>query len=89
MFHGVEDKLLTVQTRQTLRSSDALAIEYNDCLFLGEVTRCAEISDGSWRSEIKVEQILTGLMSLLNLRERLLGQESNRHTSYCHAGVYA
>ena len=53
--------------------STPVSVEYNDALFLGEVMLCKVGSDGVFRVEIFVEQILTGLQSLMALRAGLLG----------------
>jgi hypothetical protein len=54
--------------------STALSIEHEDNLFLGEVVACAAQAPGVYKMEIKIEQILTGLHSLMALRSRLLGE---------------
>ncbi len=52
----------------------AVSVEYNDALFLGEVISSKAEPNGRWKAEVKVEQVLTGLQSLMNLRARLLGE---------------
>ena len=73
-FQGMEGKRAILETVEPLASSTALSIEFEDKLFLGEVVTCAAQSPGAFRLEIKIEQILTGLQSLMNLRARLLGE---------------
>lgn len=63
-----------LEAGEPLSTSTALSIEYEDKLFLGEVVACAAEVPGVFRLEVKVEQILTGLQSLMNLRARLLGE---------------
>jgi hypothetical protein len=53
--------------------SSPVSVEYNDAMFLGEVIICQPAGDGNYRVEIRVEQILTGLQSLIALRAGLLG----------------
>ena len=67
----MQGKRLLLETEQTLPISQAVTVEYNDALFLGEVIFCANINQ-SWKVEIKVEQVLSGLQSLIALRSRLL-----------------
>ena len=74
-FKGMEGKRLTLLSREYLPASQALSVEYSDTMFLGEVVACAPEPHGSWRTVIKVEHILTGLQSLMNLQARLLGQQ--------------
>lgn len=60
-------------TNERVAPCTAVAIEYNDALFLTEVVACTEMISGEWHLEMRIEQILTGLQSLMNLRARLLG----------------
>lgn len=50
-----------------------MSVEYNDAMFLGEITLCRQTAEGDYKVEIFVEQILTGLQSLIALRAGLLG----------------
>ncbi len=73
-------KRLCVEATEAVPVSTALSVEYDDELFLGEVVACAEAGPGEtsaapgWKLDIKVEQILTGLQSLMALRARLLSE---------------
>jgi len=71
LYGEMQGKRLLLETEQTLPISQAVTVEYNDALFLGEVIFCANINQ-SWKVEIKVEQVLSGLQSLIALRSRLL-----------------
>lgn len=51
-----------------------IAVEYDDALFLTEVVACTQAISGEWHLEMRIEQILTGLQSLMNLRANLLGE---------------
>lgn len=73
-FYGMDGKRLIVEANEPIPISTALSIEHEDNLFLGEVVICAAQSAGIYRMEIKIEQILTGLQSLMNLRAGLLGE---------------
>jgi len=73
-FHGLEAKRLKLVVGQRLSISTPVSVEYNDALFLGEVLICKPQGAEKFHVEIKVEQILTGLQSLLALRARLLGE---------------
>ncbi len=70
-FNGMQGKRLSVEASEGLAVSTPVSLEYNDALFLGEVVSCAA-SDQGWTVEIKVEQILSGLQSLMALRAHLL-----------------
>lgn len=73
-FDGLNGKRLEVTCEQRVQPGEAIQVEYNDAMFLGEVLASSHNVDDSWHLEIKVEQILTGLQSLVNLRSRLLGE---------------
>lgn len=70
-MHG---KRASLTSRERLAGGATVQIEYNDALLLGEVIACTHNVDDSWHMEVKVEQILTGLQSLMTLRARLLGE---------------
>jgi hypothetical protein len=69
-MHG---KRLSLEAGEALPVSSVISVEYDDELFLGEVVSCVETEQG-WNLQIKVEQILTGLQSLMALRARLLSE---------------
>jgi hypothetical protein len=73
-FDGLDGKRLNLTSRERITSCTAVSVEYDDAMFLGEVLACTHNVDDSWHLEIKVEQVLTGLQSLMNLRARLLGE---------------
>ncbi len=70
----MEGKRLILEAGEPISISTALSVEHEDNLFLGEVVICGAESAGMYRMEIKIEQILTGLQSLMNLRAGLLGE---------------
>jgi hypothetical protein len=65
---------LVLETEERIAVSTALSVEYNDAMFLGEVVVCTPTGDNTWKIEIQIEQILTGLQSLMALRAGLLGE---------------
>ena len=69
-MHG---KRLSLKADEALPVSSVISVEHDDELFLGEVVSCVEAERG-WDLQIKVEQILTGLQSLMALRARLLSE---------------
>lgn len=73
MFQGMHNKRLTLEAEESLRAGGVVSVEYDDTLFLGEVVSCVG-SGTTWSVEVKVEQILNGLQSLLALRSRLLSE---------------
>ncbi len=70
----MQGKRLKLETTERLAISTPVSVEYNDALFLGEVLACRSEEAGGFQLDIQVEQILTGLQSLMGLRERLLGE---------------
>ena len=72
----MEGKRLFVESPERISMSTPVSVEYNDAMFLGEVVLCKPTGDGNYRVEIFVEQILTGLQSLMALRAGLLGDTS-------------
>jgi hypothetical protein len=86
-LYGMEGKRLIVEAGEPLSISSALSIEHEDNLFLGEVVACAAESPGIYKISIKIEQILTGLQSLMNLRAGLLGDGVAQPLSLIPVGV--
>ncbi len=75
MFQGMHGKRLTLETSEVLSAGKVISIEYDDTLFLGEVVSCVGSQrEQTWSVEVKVEQILNGLQSLMALRSRLLSE---------------
>jgi hypothetical protein len=62
---------LRIVTSEPVKPGAAISVEGADAMFLGEVVRSSE-EEGRWRLDVRVEQILNGLMSLMALRARLL-----------------
>ena len=73
-FKGVAGRRLTVECSEEVKISTAISVEFSDALFLGEVVACVNTLERQCELEIKVEQILTGLQSLMNLRAALIGE---------------
>lgn len=69
-----DGRRLVLETEERIAVSTALSVEYNDAMFLGEVAVCTATGDNTWKIEIQIEQILTGLQSLMALRAGLLGE---------------
>ena len=80
MFFGLEGKRLTVEAAEPIAVSSVISVEYEDSMFLGEVIACTQNEDG-YHLEIKVEQILNGLQSLMALRARLLSEGATQPQS--------
>lgn len=77
LYEEMQGKRLFLEAYQTLPISQAVTVEYSDALFLGEVVFCTNINQ-SCKIEIKVEQVLSGLQSLIALRSRLLCENVSR-----------
>lgn len=70
-----------------MSASTVASVEYNDAMLLCEVVSCTQDCEQRWHLELKIEQILTGLQSLVRLRERLLGESASSRTSSVAAGA--
>jgi hypothetical protein len=70
---GMQERRLMLNSTERISLSTPVSIEYNDALFLGEIMLCKPDSTGSFTVEVKVEQVLTGLESLMALRAGLMG----------------
>lgn len=75
-FGEREGNRLVLYCQTKLATSAAVSVEYDDAMFLAEVVHCAGTGEGEWRVELQIEQVLTGLQSLIILRSRLLGEPS-------------
>lgn len=87
LFRELKGKRLLVELGERLRASQAVSVQYNDAMFLGEVLGCQEMNNGDFQVEVKVEQILTGLQSLMVLRSRLIGEPVPQALGLMPAGV--
>ena len=70
-----KNERLLLSSPEPLSAFQAITVEYEDMLFLGEVLACTSESEGKWTILVKVEQVLTALQSLMRLREQLLRSE--------------
>jgi len=72
-FRKFENKQLVLESDESLPFGCAISVEYNDALFLGEIIGAARLN-GTWDIRVQVGSVLTGLESLMILRDRLLGE---------------
>ena len=72
-FRKFESKRLQLEVSESLKYGCAISVEYNDALFLGDVVGCTR-TNGTWDIDVQVKQVLSGLQSLMTLRDRLLGE---------------
>ena len=70
-IEGMERKRLILSTAESIQESTVVSVEYEDTLFLGEVVTCFGGPQG-WKIEVRLDQVLTGLQSLMALRAHLL-----------------
>ncbi len=77
-FESISFKRMVLESPEQLGISTAISVEYNDAMFLGEVVSCRRESGDTWQMVVNVEQILTGLQSLMALRAGLLGAEESK-----------
>jgi hypothetical protein len=73
-FESITGKRMVLESPERLNISTPISVEYNDAMFLGEVIGCRREND-TWQMIVNVEQILTGLQSLMALRAGLLGEQ--------------
>lgn len=86
-FYGMQNKRLVLEASESIPISSVLSVEHEDNLFLGEVVTCTAEADRNFRMEIKIEQILTGLQSLMNLRAGLLSDGVPQTLTLMPAGM--
>jgi hypothetical protein len=75
LFVEMHGKRLIVDVKDAIAVSAAVTVECDDAMFLGEVAAVTE-QNGRYQVEISVEQVLSGLQSLLALRSQLLGESA-------------
>jgi hypothetical protein len=73
LFVEMQGKRLIVDVKDSVAISSAVTVECDDAMFLGEVVAVSE-RNGRYHVEIRVEQVLSGLQSLMALRAQLLGE---------------
>jgi hypothetical protein len=83
----MEGKRLALETSERIAPSTTVSIEYNDALFLGDVMSCTHKNADFWSLEVRVEQVLSGLQSLMALRAGLLGEAVPQPFGMVPAGV--
>lgn len=71
---SLKDGRLQIVAARTVASGAAVGVETDDALLLGEVISSAP-KPHAWHIEIRVEQILDDLTSLLALRAKLLEEK--------------
>ncbi|MFZ0593314.1 MAG: hypothetical protein WAM39_22850 [Bryobacteraceae bacterium] len=69
--NSFKDGRLQIMAPEAIPSGAAVSVEHEDALLLGEVLVSAP-KPHAWHIEIRVEQVLNGLMNLMALRARLL-----------------
>jgi hypothetical protein len=72
-FRKFDNKRLQLEVPESLKYACAISVEYNDALFLGDVVGCTR-TNGTWDIDVQVKQVLSGLQSLMTLRDRLVGE---------------
>lgn len=85
-FVEMQGKRLIVDVQQPVAVSAAVTVECDDAMFLGEVAAVTEMN-GRYHVEIAVEQVLSGLQSLMALRAQLLGENTTAARSTQSVGA--
>ncbi len=65
---------LEIESAEAIPLDAVVSVEYLDGLLMGTVLSCS----GAFRTQVLVEHTLTGLQSLAQLREQLLGSNADR-----------
>jgi hypothetical protein len=90
---AVDGHRMRLQSAQAIPPSVPISVEHDDALYLGEVVNCLA-RDCVYEVDMDIEQVLTGLQSLVSLRARLLDEQDTalRNTPVEHrcrlAGVF-
>jgi hypothetical protein len=74
IVHNKDSRRLILHASEALPAKTALSVEYSDAMFLGEVVACSPNGKNCWELDVRIEQILTGLQSLMALRANLIGE---------------
>lgn len=69
--NSFKDGRLQIMAPEAIPSGTAISVEHEDALLLGEVLVSVP-KPNAWHIEVRVEQVLNGLMNLMALRARLL-----------------
>jgi hypothetical protein len=85
-FVEMQGKRLNVDVQEPVAVSAAITVECDDAMFLGEVASVTEMN-GRYHVEVRVEQVLSGLQSLMALRAQLLGENAPAARSTASAGA--
>jgi hypothetical protein len=85
-FVEMQGKRLIVDVQEPVAVSSAITVECDDAMFLGEVAAVTP-ANGRYHVEISVEQVLSGLQSLMALRAQLLGENTSAARSTATAGA--
>ena len=75
LFQEMRGTRLSIECSVPVSTSTAVSVKHEDALYLGEVIKAAGVN-GKWLLEINVEHILSGLSSLLALREQLMSEKT-------------
>ena len=75
LFVEMHGKRLHLEAKEPVSPSTAVTVECEDAMFLGEVIAVSQ-ENGRYQIEVAVEQVLSGLQSLMALRSQLLGEGS-------------
>lgn len=71
----IKGKHLLLKSKNLIPARVPLSVEHEDALYLGEVVHCV-LEGNEYSVSIEVEQVLTGLQSLVSLRARLLDEQA-------------
>ncbi len=71
----IKGKRLVLKSKNLIPARVPLSVEHDDALYLGEVVHCV-LEGSEYSVAIEVEQVLTGLQSLVSLRARLLDEQA-------------
>ena len=86
VFQEMRGSRLSIECPVGVPCSTAVSLKFEDAMYLGEVMS-SSTKAGSWQVEIQVEQVLSGLGSLMALRKQLMSEQTVSPLAAVPAGV--
>lgn len=72
-FQEMRGARLSIESPIPVPCTTAVSVKFEDAMYLGEVINSSQVN-GAWHLDVHVEQILSGLTSLLALRKQLMSE---------------
>lgn len=85
-FQEMRGTRLSVECSVPVTVFTAVSVKHEDAIYLGEVIKATGVN-GKWIIEMNVEQVLSGLASLLALRQQLMAESTVAPAAFIPAGA--